>query len=195
MTPWSCGSTTARQRGVSLVEIAVVLAILALLLTQAVPAYSTWLRNTQIRTAAESMQNGLQLARAEAIRRNRSVQFALVDAPATGWSVGCVNPVDSGTPDVEDPGDCLATIQARSAADGSERSTATAAPAGARIVTFDSIGRVRANADASPALTRIDLSDPDLDPARARPLRVTIDAGGGVRMCDPALPPSDPRAC
>lgn len=185
----------ARQRGVSLIEIAVVLAILALLLTQAVPTYSTWLRNTQIRTAAESMQNGLQLARAEAIRRNRSVQFVLVDAPATGWTVGCVNPVDGGTADVEDPGDCLATIQARASADGSERSRVAAVPAGARIVTFDSIGRVRTNADASPALTRIDLTDPDLDPAQVRPLRVTIDAGGGIRMCDPALPPSDPRAC
>ncbi|MEW5879183.1 MAG: GspH/FimT family pseudopilin [Pseudomonadota bacterium] len=195
MKRWSRPAALCRQRGISLVEIAVVLAILALLLTRAVPTYSTWLRNTQIRTAAESMQNGLQLARAEAIRRNRSVQFALVDAPATGWTVGCVNPVDSGTAGVEDPGDCLATIQARAAADGSERSTAAAVPAGARVVTFDSIGRVRANADASPTLARIDLTDPDLDPTQARPLRVTIDAGGGVRMCDPALPPSDPRAC
>lgn len=109
--------------------------------------------------------------------------------------MGCVNPVDGGTADVEDPGDCLATIQARAGADGSERSTAAATPAGARIVTFDSIGRVRTNGDASPALTRIDLADPGLDPAQAWPLRVTIDVGGGIRMCDPALPPSDPRAC
>jgi len=185
----------AWQRGLSLVEIAVVLTIVALLLSQAVPAFSAWLRNAQIRTAAESIQNGLQLARAEAIRRNRSVQFVLTGAPDTSWTVGCVNPVDGGAAGVEDPGDCLATIQARSAADGSERTILTAAPAAARIVTFDSIGRVRDNADASPVLTQVDVSDPDLAAAQARPLRLLVDAGGRIRMCDPALTASDPRAC
>jgi type IV fimbrial biogenesis protein FimT len=186
---------TNGQSGVSLIEIAVVIAIIALLLTQAVPLYSVWIRNSQIRTAAESIQNGLQLARAEAIRRNRSVQFALTDAPASGWTVGCVNPVDSGDDGIEQPGDCLATIQSRPSAEASERSTLATTPAAARIVTFDSIGRVRTNADASASLTRIDVTDPDLAAASVRPLRLIIDLGGQIRMCDPALPATDPRAC
>ena len=77
------------------------------------------------------------------------MQFTLPSAPDSSWGVGCVNPVDSGNDGIEQDGDCLATIQARPAAEGSERSTVAATPTDAVTVTFDSIGRVRANADAS----------------------------------------------
>ncbi|WP_287655570.1 GspH/FimT family pseudopilin, partial [Accumulibacter sp.] len=65
-------------RGFSLVELLVGMAILGVLLAIAMPAFSNWLRNARVRTAAESVQNGLQLARAEAVRRNTSVRFQLV---------------------------------------------------------------------------------------------------------------------
>ena len=55
------------QRGVTLIELAIVLAVVALLYSQAAPSFAVWIKSAQIRTAAESMQNGLQLARAEAI--------------------------------------------------------------------------------------------------------------------------------
>jgi len=78
------------SRGVTLIELAVVLAVVAILFSQAAPAFSAWVHNTQVRTAAESIQNGMQLARAEAIRRNRSVMFWLTSTATphkpTGWS-------------------------------------------------------------------------------------------------------------
>jgi type IV fimbrial biogenesis protein FimT len=63
-------------RGFSLVELIVGMAILGVLLAIAMPAFSNWLRNARVRTAAESVQNGLQLARAEAVRRNTTVAFS-----------------------------------------------------------------------------------------------------------------------
>ena len=93
-----------RQAGVTLVEVAVVLTVSAVLYTQAAPMFATWIGNTHTRTAAESILSGLQLARAEAVRRNRMVQFVVTDGASSSWLVGCSNPVDGGTPDVDDCG-------------------------------------------------------------------------------------------
>lgn len=184
-----------RQRGLTLIEIAVVLTIAAILLTQAAPLFGAWISNSQTRTAAEAIQNGLQLARAEAIRRNRMVQFSLTNAPDSSWTVGCANPVDNGTPNVEDAGDCLATIQTRFAAEGSDRSEIAIQPSTARTITFDSFGRLVLNVDGSPSATSIDVTNTSLASSEARVLRLTVGVGGQVRMCDPALPTSDPRHC
>ncbi len=97
----------------TVVELAVVMAVAAVLYSQAVPMFSNWIGNAQTRTAAESILNGLQLARVEAMRRNRMVQFVVTDGATSSWLVGCSNIVDTGTPDVDDPGDCLGVIQAR----------------------------------------------------------------------------------
>ena len=64
-----------RQRGFSMIEIVVTIAVLALLLFAAMPGLGTWLDNTRIRNVADSLQNGLQLARGEAVRRNQNVSF------------------------------------------------------------------------------------------------------------------------
>ena len=78
------------EHGFSLVELMVTVAVLSLLMTLAVPSFAEWIQNSRIRTAAESIQNGLQVARAEAVRRNARVEFALVgqrlgiDAAALG---------------------------------------------------------------------------------------------------------------
>src|ERR1700758_790804 len=99
------------SRGVTLIGLAVVLAVVGILLSQAAPLFSAWTQNVQIRTATESIQNGLQLARSEAIRRNRSVMFWLtstVNPKAADWLVGCMNPLNSNGagPVAEAPGDC-----------------------------------------------------------------------------------------
>lgn len=52
-----------RAKGFTLVELIVAVALFALLLTFAYPSYTSYIQNAQIRTAAESMINVLQLAR------------------------------------------------------------------------------------------------------------------------------------
>jgi type IV fimbrial biogenesis protein FimT len=206
------------QRGVTLIELAVVLVIVAILFSQAAPAFSAWVQNAQIRTATDSIQSGLQLARSEAIRRNRSVYFWLTSAAnpqAADWLVGCSSPAGAGTvPEVA--GDCpgFATgvgvvappanaartdwIQRQAGADQQTAlSQVTATPAAANVVTFNSLGMVIPNADGTPSITQIDVTNPSLPVAAARPLRVTV-SGGQIRMCDPdpqLIASHDPRGC
>lgn len=66
--------------GFSLVELLVTLAIAGVLLSLALPAFSSWMRNIKIRNQAESVLAGLQQARAEAVRSNRLVRFQLVSS-------------------------------------------------------------------------------------------------------------------
>jgi type IV fimbrial biogenesis protein FimT len=197
------------QRGVTLIELAVVLAVVAILFATAAPSFSAWIHNVQIRTATESLQNGLQLARAEAIRRNRSVMFWLTSTAtpvAADWLVGCSSPAGTGsTP--EQPGDCPGTLTSAAPTAGNYIQWQAAAaqqtalpqiavtPAAATNVTFNSLGMVTTNADGSAAITQIDVTDPSIPTASARPLRVTI-SGGQIRMCDPNLSlATDPRGC
>lgn len=185
----------ARQRGVTIIETVVVTTIAAILFSQAVPLFSTWIGNSQTRTAAESILNGVQLARGEAIRRNRMVQISLTAGALPSWTVGCANPIDNGTPNVDDAGDCLAVIRARPSAESSDQPQLTVLPVAANTVTFDSLGRIAANVDGSATPVSIDVANPGVNDNERRVLRLVMGAAGDVRMCDPAIVNRDPRGC
>jgi type IV fimbrial biogenesis protein FimT len=53
-----------RQGGFSLVEIAVALAVMGMLVASALPSLGDWMVSARIRNTAESIQEGLQKARA-----------------------------------------------------------------------------------------------------------------------------------
>lgn len=65
------------QRGVTLIELVIGMAIVAMLVSAGLPSFMQWMQNAQVRAAAEGLQTGLQLARAEAVRRNTPVRFQL----------------------------------------------------------------------------------------------------------------------
>lgn len=84
------------QGGLTLIELMITLTIAALLLMLGLPSFSEWIRNTQIRAAAESILAGVGKARLEAIRRNAGMTFSLtnnltascaLDAGGTAWVV------------------------------------------------------------------------------------------------------------
>lgn len=61
------------------------MALFSILTALAIPSFSEWIQNQQIRTTAEGVYNGLQRAEAEAAKRNQPVDFALISsAPAPG---------------------------------------------------------------------------------------------------------------
>lgn len=166
-----------------MVELVITLSIIAALLTVGIPSFASWIQNSHIRNAAEAIQNGLQLARAEAVRRNTGVRFTLdsVAAGTTGsnWTVQTVNTAEA--------------IQTRPEAEGSRNAAVAVLPSTATTVVFDGLGR------ATPAST-INISNPSGGSCATgggpmRCLRVVVTAGGQIRMCDTALAATDPRSC
>ena len=167
-----------RSRGFTLIEMMIGLAILGILFISALPSYSAWMQNMQTRSTAESILNGAQLARAEAMRRNNNVQLTLA---GTGWTVTVVRSGEQ--------------VQARPAPDGSVNTTVTITPAAANSVTFNWLGRVTPNNDGTPSITQVDVGSTVLAVPESRELRTTVGLGGSIRLCDTQASAGDPRSC
>ena len=183
------------MHGVTLIELMIGIAIMALLMMAGVPTYQQWIQNTQLRTAAESIQNGLQLARATAVRDNTSVEFDFTAAGnGSSWAVNADDPAVAGLSYTE-------VVQARSGSEGSAQAQIGATTAvntvygtplaadNSGTVVFNGLGRV-----VPGGITRIDVIHPTVTTARR--LVIVISPGGQIRMCDPALTLSvSPQAC
>jgi type IV fimbrial biogenesis protein FimT len=172
------------QRGFNLIEVMVVVAVLAIIIGLAVPNFAEWTQNQRIRVAADAMQNGFQIARAEAVRRNLPVQ--LVVGPGSGWTVA---EAVSGT-----------AVQARSQEEGTIGVNVTPTPPGASVTTFSPIGGVMPNIDGTPTLQDVDIDNPAGGTCQTaggpmRCLTVRVTGGGSIRLCDRKVSAPDPRAC
>ena len=173
-----------RARGFSVLEVMVVVAIIGILLSMGVPSFFTYTQNLQIRSAAEQITAGMNIAKNEAIRRNVTVQFAL--DTGTAWRINLASDAN-GIP-----------LQTRNANEGSVNVTRDVLPDQAYAITFNGMGRVSpTNADDSLAMTQIDLDNPMIaNVVDRRKLRIVIPVGGAVRLCDPqVLVTTDPRIC
>lgn len=181
----------SKQSGFTLVELVIVIALLIILASFALPSYQKMTQDSLIRTAAESIQNGLQIARGEAVKRNANVQLDLRGTDSA-WTV-CVSPAGGGA--CPNPDDAT-TIQSRAVGDGSSTNvdvTVSDASAAGPFV-FNGLGVM-----ASPAPTAvsgiISIDVKNGASAGSRDLRVAISVGGSSKNCDPALAASDPRSC
>ena len=195
------------QAGVSLIELMIGLAIMALLIMIGLPNMATWLSNSQIRTAGETMLAGLTLARTEAVRRNQIVRFQMVSNLTSGcvistsgadWVVSlddATGACDAAPSDVAVP----RIVQKRSGSEGTQRAVVAAATAG--TLHFNGLGRVTSPGGAA-NMTQVAISNPvggtceHVDGGNMRCLRINISVGGDARMCDPAVTDAtDPRIC
>lgn len=190
-----------RASGFSLIELLIGLAVLGILVMVGLPNLTTWIQNTQIRTAAEGIQAGLQFARAEALRRNSSVGFYLVNSLAascalstsgTNYVVSTSSPAGSCNTAPSDAGPIL---QTRAGTEGSANAVVTAT--GGSSFTFNGLGR----GVGAGNFTQINITNPTGGTCQAsggtmRCLRITVSTGGQIKMCDPAVTDNtDPRAC
>lgn len=88
--PSHAASVPARQGGFNLVEILVIVAILGILATLAVPNIAGWRQRSQVNAVEQSLLAALENARSEALRRNGTVCLGFVrkaDQNVSDWHV------------------------------------------------------------------------------------------------------------
>jgi len=194
---------TSRQRGVTLTEMMIGIAVVGILMVLALPNFTVFLQNAQIKNAAEGVLQGLNIARQEAIRRNTTVRFQFVSDLTSGcalsssklsWIVSLQDP--TGKCDIA-ASDTIApqTVQKQSATEGTLN--VVAAATGGTTVVFSGLGRV-----SGAGITQVDLSNSQAvcehvsASGTVRCLRVLISSGGQAKLCDPKVTAaSDSRFC
>lgn len=196
--------TRSKQRGITMMEIMVTLAIIAILLAIGVPNLSVWLQNTQVNATAESVMSGLQLARAEAVRQNTRARFMLPGAAGlSSWAVASDSLTAQGTfPNpVQNSGAKEAGSNARLGVSASTpaltQCCTTAIAAGTGMggnpspgVVFNAFGQSVADSTIT-KISRIDVTNP----GTTRRLVILISDSGAAKVCNPALPATNSRGC
>lgn len=173
-----------------MIEMVVTVSILAILIAIAVPSMSLWLANNRVRTTAQSLLNGMQLAKAEAIRSNQRVRFSL-DGTDGAWTVrrsigGCnfdtavaTSLVEAYTTTSQNSGATLSAL----ADDGNSASTFIFSANGFQACDIAAQFRTLTVSAAAADNTR----------------RITTSIAGRLLLCDPdltnKLSSGDPRKC
>jgi type IV fimbrial biogenesis protein FimT len=194
------------QRGVTLVEVAVVMVIMGIMFAYALPELRSWMRSLKVRNAGESVLNGLNIARMEALKRNGAVAFWLVSDANPAPTNACVRSSSSAqwVVAINDPAgkcgaglgtDAAPLLLSRSKAqEYSSKLTVVAKDASGTAVdrvAFNGLGQVQQVAGV-PSIQTVDITSTETG---ARRLRVVVESGGAVRLCDRDVAAGDPRAC
>jgi len=199
---------TRDQRGVTLIELLIALAIVAILLATGTPAFAKWMQNMQIRSAAETLKSSLITAQTEALRRNTPVRFQLTTSVDNSCTLST-----SGNNYVVNVGDASSTYDPTGACGAALSDTQTpyiiktkASTEGTRNVAlnstqstfvFNSYGRVINMTGAS---VSIDLTNPiggdcAKDGGPMTCMRLVVYKSGQIRMCNPKQPDGSPQGC
>ncbi|KJJ99462.1 hypothetical protein UB44_15225 [Burkholderiaceae bacterium 26] len=196
----------ARRRGFTLIELLVTISVFAFLMLLAAPSFTGWIQDAQVRTAAESLQNGLRVAQAEAARRHRQVALVLTNsAPGDGvaaqangknWFATVIPNTTAG----ESYTKSAFPLMVQSGAIGA--ASPNAQLAGPASICFNSLGRLTTLNDGTynctvPTSGTVTYNVTNSRSSTARALNVTVSLGGSIRVCDPSksLSQGSPDAC
>lgn len=149
-----------RSRGLTLIEIVVALAVLAVLGAIALPGFGARLDRERVLGAAEALAADINEARFEAARQGRALHIRAVDGPAWCWSVATTADCPCGSGQ-----DC----QLRSARDRDHPG-----------VVLQTQGQVELVADGRAVTAGAGF---ELESARGLRLRVGVGAMGRAHVC------------
>jgi type IV fimbrial biogenesis protein FimT len=145
------GTRRSRNRGFSMVELAVSLTVVLILSAIAIPSLMRSIRTYQLNSAAARVADMLKFTRFEAVRRNKQINF-LMQASPDGWIVG-TDSDNNGLVDVTEKQQLIAGFAALLPSGVAPSPTAiSAALGGAALttksgsngsVTFDARGAIR----------------------------------------------------
>lgn len=155
--------TAPRQRGFTLIELVVSVALLGILLALAGPSFKSLLEAQRMRSAAFDLMADITLARNEALKRGDSGVSVSVTRNSAGWSAGWQ--VLAGT-------EVLSTRQ--NAGSGVSINNASTA------VTFDRNGRV----SSSSSVVKFAIQDSSASRNRC----ISIDPSGRPKSATTACP-------
>ena len=166
------------QRGLTLVELLVTLAIAGVLLGMAAPSFTEFIAQRTLTTAANDFVLGVMLARSESVRRGQSVSVQAVDAGDSDneWGRGWCVVVGNG-------GNCTNALRRFAALDenafdagGNLNNVAT--------LTFNSRGMLMGGLGGNPNIDRLTLCNEDFTHGR----QAVVSAIGRVDIGDFVCP-------
>lgn len=176
----------ARCGGFSLVELVTVLAVMAVLLSIALPDLSQLVRSQQLKVAASDLFSAINLARAQAIARGARVELAPAGPDGADWRRGWVVFVDNDGDRRPGSGDEVIAAYGPVAA-GIAITSVFSSQQGAPYIAYNGAGR--GCTDTSSVAARwgtISLF------REGQTRRIKINMLGRARICDPAR---DGAAC
>ncbi|GAA3708701.1 GspH/FimT family pseudopilin [Oceanisphaera sediminis] len=83
-----------RQAGLTLIELLIGLVVMAVLLVIAVPSFQTLRQQYTVRSAGMAIYADLQLARSEAIKRNKDITVCFSGSESVNWEYQIKNSTD-----------------------------------------------------------------------------------------------------
>ena len=187
-----------RQLGVTLIEMMVAIAVLAILLAIAVPSFNDFRQRSALRGATEQLVAVLANARFESVKRNTAVTVNFQRGSSdSAWCAGaivgsaacdCFQKDTAGVgycsvalyPPLDNSLSTTAEAQAKTVLKGVEMNTNPAsAMAGDSAITFDPLSGALANLSDGGTLTM-------QSPSMGYQLQFTVNALGRTALCVPA---------
>ena len=171
------------ENGFTLIELMVTLAMVAILMTVAVPSFTTFQRNAELTSFSNSLLSGINAARGEAMKRGRNAMVVPKDGD---WNKGWTVFVDVNRDGVYDETTDI-TVLRREAAPSYLTVTNTAGTAADSLyIMYDASGYSRLTGGGFGAWTvQVARNDVTGSTLLAQTRRIKIASTGRARVCTP----------